>query len=239
MTPALSRVTVPISASLLYLGNQLNHNRFSIEDIGDYIPGCVMEQSLASMTNRYMNNQGCEILRHSKEELQNMGSGYFEHFFPAEEVSYLTKELGKFIMAQDYTDVYSFFQRVRPGRDSEYKWYFTTSRLSPSNQPGVLPNLMNIALDVSSMGFAGKKICKLCEDNSFMVMNYLKFTRLSRREKEIISLISRGLSSYEISDTLFISIHTVNNHRKNILSKLEIHSIAQLIKFAEAFDLVE
>jgi len=191
------------------------------------------------MTNRYMNKQGCEILKRSKEELQNMGPEYFDHFFPAEEIAYLTKELGKFIIAQDYTDVYSFFQRVRPSRDSDYKWYFTTSRLSPSNQPGTLPNLMNIALDVSSMGFAGKKICKLCEDNSFMVMNYLKFTRLSKREKEIISLIARGLSSYEISDRLFISIHTVNNHRKNILSKLEIRSITQLIKFAEAFDLVE
>lgn len=239
MSPTLSRVTVPISASLLYLGNQLNHNRFSIEDIGDYIPGCVMEQNLSSMTNRYMNKQGCETLRYSREELQNMGPAYFERFFPAEEVAYLRKELEQFIIGQDYTDVYSFFQRVRPGRDADYKWYFTTSRLSPSNQPGALPSLMNIALDVSSMGFAGKKICRLCEDNSFMVMNYLKFTRLSKREKEIISLVSRGMSSYEISERLFISIHTVNNHRKNILSKLEIRSIAQLIKFAEAFDLVE
>ena len=239
MISTLNHTTVPIAASLLNLGNQLNHNRFSIEDIGDYIPGCVMEQSLVSMTNRYMNKQGCEVLKRSKEELQNMGSAYFEQFFPAEEVVYLTTELGKFIIAQDYTDVYSFFQRVRPGRDSDYKWYFTTSRLSPSNLPGALPSLMNIAIDVSSMGFAGKKICKLCEDNSFMVMNYLKFARLSKREKEVITLITRGLSSHEISDRLFISIHTVNNHRKNILSKLEIRSITQLIKFAEAFDLVE
>lgn len=239
MVPILDHTTVPIAASLLHLGNQINHNRFSLEDIGDYIPGCVMEQSLLLMTNRYMNKQGCDILRRSKEELQNMGAAYFSNFFPAEEIACLSMELGKFIKAQDYTDVYGFFQRVRPGCDADYKWYYTTSHLCPPDQPGGSPSLMNIALDVSSMGFAGKKICKLCDDNSFMVKNYLKFTRLSKREKEIITLITRGLSSYEISDRLFISIHTVNNHRKNILSKLEIRSITQLLRFAEAFDLVE
>lgn len=238
MISDLSQTTLPISAALLQVGTQISRQRLDIEEVGDYIPGSVMKQNLSLMTNTYMNKQGCDILRHSKEELQFLGSRFFETFFPADEAVYLTKELRKFILAGDYTSAYSFFQRVRPDSESNYKWYFTTSRLAPPDEAGGFPNIIHIALDINSLGLVGKKICRLCEDSYFMTSNYLKFTRLSKREKEIIALIASGTSSYEISDKLFISIHTVNNHRKHILSKLEIHTVAELIRFAEAFDLI-
>ena len=75
--------------------------------------------------------------------------------------------------------------------------------------------------------------------NLYVVKNYEKFTRLTLREKQILRLISDGCNSYEISESLFISIHTVNNHRKNIMNKLETVSLPHLIKFAVWFGLVE
>lgn len=55
---------------------------------------------------------------------------------------------------------------------------------------------------------------------------------LGKREKEIIKCIARGLSNKEIADRLCISVHTVTTHRRNICSKLEIHSPAGLTVFA-------
>jgi DNA-binding CsgD family transcriptional regulator len=75
--------------------------------------------------------------------------------------------------------------------------------------------------------------------NSYVLKNYTRFSRLTAREKEILHLIADGYNSYEISETLFISIHTVNNHRKNIISKLETGSLPHLIRFAVSFGLVE
>lgn len=62
--------------------------------------------------------------------------------------------------------------------------------------------------------------------------NFQKKLRLSKREQEILSLISRGLTSQNIGKTLFISKHTVETHRKNILRKLNVNSSAELVKFA-------
>lgn len=45
---------------------------------------------------------------------------------------------------------------------------------------------------------------------------------LTQRETEILELIARGIQSREISERLFISIHTVNRHRQNILEKLDV-----------------
>ncbi|MDE5976405.1 MAG: LuxR C-terminal-related transcriptional regulator, partial [Muribaculaceae bacterium] len=55
---------------------------------------------------------------------------------------------------------------------------------------------------------------------------------LSIREKEIISLVVRGLTNQEIADKLFLSIHTVITHRRNIARKLEIHSATGLTIYA-------
>ena len=51
----------------------------------------------------------------------------------------------------------------------------------------------------------------------------------SRREIEIIDLISKGLSIKEIAEQLFISEHTVKTHRKNILSKADVKNTVHLI----------
>jgi len=56
--------------------------------------------------------------------------------------------------------------------------------------------------------------------------------KLSKREKEILALIATGKSNTEIAEQLFLSPHTVDTHRKNIMSKLDAHSVAELVKYA-------
>ena len=55
---------------------------------------------------------------------------------------------------------------------------------------------------------------------------------LSTREVEVLAHIVKGLSNKEIADTMCLSTHTVMSHRKNIVRKLNIHSIAGLTIYA-------
>lgn len=57
-------------------------------------------------------------------------------------------------------------------------------------------------------------------------------TRLTRREKEILRLIAQGKTTPDIAEMLFISTHTVDTHRKNLLSKLDVRNVAGLVKYA-------
>lgn len=61
---------------------------------------------------------------------------------------------------------------------------------------------------------------------------------LSSREKEILILLSEGNSSQEISDELNISVKTVDTHRYNIMQKLKLKNIAELIRYAIKNNLV-
>lgn len=55
---------------------------------------------------------------------------------------------------------------------------------------------------------------------------------LSTREKEIISHVVKGFTNQEIAEKLFLSIHTVMTHRRNIARKLQIHSATGLTIYA-------
>ena len=62
---------------------------------------------------------------------------------------------------------------------------------------------------------------------------------LSQREKEIVTCVVKGMTNKAIADKLFLSIHTVITHRRNIARKLQIHSPAGLTIYAIVNKLVE
>jgi DNA-binding NarL/FixJ family response regulator len=61
---------------------------------------------------------------------------------------------------------------------------------------------------------------------------------LSERELEIIKLVAEGFSNTEIADRLFLSAHTVNTHRKNIMSKIGVNKTAAIVMYAVKNNLV-
>jgi DNA-binding NarL/FixJ family response regulator len=57
-------------------------------------------------------------------------------------------------------------------------------------------------------------------------------TELSAREREVLQLITEGRSTKDIADVLYISVKTVETHRKNIMEKANLHTVAELTKYA-------
>jgi two-component system response regulator NreC len=57
-------------------------------------------------------------------------------------------------------------------------------------------------------------------------------SELTEREIEIIRLVSQGLSNKEIAKKIFISPRTADTHRTNIMRKLDLHNVAEIVRFA-------
>ncbi|MGD8769031.1 MAG: response regulator transcription factor [Desulfobacterales bacterium] len=62
---------------------------------------------------------------------------------------------------------------------------------------------------------------------------------LTAREQEVMVLLAEGLSTSRIADKLFISPKTVENHRHNIMRKLNLHSIVELTRYAAKLGLID
>jgi len=65
-----------------------------------------------------------------------------------------------------------------------------------------------------------------------------KKQELSKREKEIVICVAKGMTNKEIADKLFLSLHTITTHRRNISAKLQIHSSAGLTIYAIVNNLI-
>ncbi|HEV2481823.1 MAG TPA: response regulator transcription factor [Puia sp.] len=62
---------------------------------------------------------------------------------------------------------------------------------------------------------------------------------LSRRELEVLRLICKEFSNAEIADKLFLSVSTVETHRKNLIAKLGVNNTVGLVKFALRNNLID
>ena len=69
--------------------------------------------------------------------------------------------------------------------------------------------------------------------------NSLGDVELTDREKEVIILIAQEFTTNEIAEKLFISHHTVESHRKNLISKLQVRGVSGLVKYAIQSGLVD
>ncbi len=74
-----------------------------------------------------------------------------------------------------------------------------------------------------------------------MINNYVKgpteseslvYSVLSNREREVLQLVVEGKKSTEIADCLCVSVKTVETHRSQLMAKLKINNIADLVKYA-------
>jgi DNA-binding CsgD family transcriptional regulator len=72
----------------------------------------------------------------------------------------------------------------------------------------------------------------------FDTENLAQKSILSKREIEILSLVSKGMASKEIADQLYISVHTVNNHRQKIIEKMDVENSAEAIAFGKSLGII-
>ncbi|MFA9370526.1 MAG: response regulator [Labilibaculum antarcticum] len=86
--------------------------------------------------------------------------------------------------------------------------------------------------------YFSKEVKEIFTQSSFN-RNFNPIPELSKREKEVLKLIGDEYTTKEIADHLFISQNTVESHRKNMFSKLNVKNVAGLIKVAIKNNLLE
>lgn len=82
------------------------------------------------------------------------------------------------------------------------------------------------------------KLKRIKRQEDFKSKMETRYNALTAREIQIVTLLSNGYNNPQISEALFISRCTVEQHRKNINKKLGVNSLLQLFQYSLAFNLV-
>lgn len=91
---------------------------------------------------------------------------------------------------------------------------------------------------VNGENYFSRDVKDIISESTFS-RKYNPIPELSKREKEVLDLISNEYTTKEIADKLFISQNTVESHRKNMFSKLCVKNVAGLIRIAIKNNLLE
>ncbi len=83
---------------------------------------------------------------------------------------------------------------------------------------------------LSALGGKGSRVKRVVNN---------EYGSLSPREQEVLRMIAEGIPPRDIAERLFISVKTVENHRINILRKLELKTTVDLVKYAARIGLID
>lgn len=241
----------------LYHGVWDNISKVSIGDIQPYLDKFNLMDELAPVGSSFfiivnLTTYKYEFLGSNQELVTNYDNDYVKEEGVRFLVSNVHPDDGAFIIKNGYTKFVEILQqsgRHLPNtilhcnfrfrhKDGHYVHLVEQDQLldmgDESNSNYILTYICEIpyvepfrgTVLIKEVDITGK-ICKIIYEDSYHKPSNI--AELSNREYDIVRLIARGKNNYEIADTLFISHNTVQTHRKNILEKMEMHSMNQVV----------
>ena len=205
-------------------------NEAKFYDICNYLPNAVHINNRHNLNYYYANNKmlnkGYEM-----ETLFNMGSSYLPEISCPHLLQASLDRTARYNKLNDFDAICFNPQQVSVNKEMTY--IFSNKIILNNNK---FFNLFNFADEMGVLGKLYQDILKPVHRNKEI---WQQFQSLTKQEKKVLKLLANGASNTTISDTLFISKHTVHTHRKNINKKLDTSSLADLVKFAMALDILQ
>jgi len=202
------------------------------------LPAILIVHDIRTGSVVYMSERGLKGLGITMQELEQMGPDYHQRFFNPEESEHYVPAIFNLLERNNNDEIVSFFQQVRPTPDVEWSWHACTTRILLRDENNKPLLTLTTALPIDPAHQITVKVNKLLDENRFLRAHFDQFAKLGKRERDVLRLLAMGKSSAEIAESLFISVTTVDTHRRNIKNKLEVTSSYELSQYARAFDLI-
>jgi len=204
----------------------------------DVLPAVCVVHNLQTLSAEYMNKWGLRLLNITLDELRAMGPDYHNHFFNQEEsAEYVPKILG-LLERNNNEEVVSFFQQVKVNGRTDWTMWLSSVKIFMRDEAGLPLLTVSTSVPVDTEHNFSLKVVRLIEENNFLRHNKQYYASLTKREIEMLELMAKGKSGMEIAEQLSLSEDTVKTHRRNIKRKISADSYYDVVKFAQAFDML-
>lgn len=229
-----SEQKVVLQSQLYTLDTAFAAQMETLQSLSDQLPGVILVNDMAEVKNTYMNKVGRGFLEKTQEELSDMGSDYFtSEMFCKEEMLWVFKHFKAITQRNDSNEVTGFYQKVRPDVNKDWGYFYLTGKLMEHRSS----SFIYMSIRASDSNYMLNQIGKTLSIETPEPILFQKFLSLTKREKEILSLIAKGYTNIQMSDMLFVAQFTIETHRKNINRKLGTKNLRDLIRIADKFSL--
>lgn len=184
----------------------------------------------------WCNKTNEETLGYSLKEIIDMGGlNYLYEVVHPDDYNVPDKSIDHFVNQPEKQ--YGGVFRCRNKNTGLYKWFIGWGKVIEPEVAGGKLRVLNIDVDLTPQMDTDKQLRAVLGEN-LKLQHRLILESLSKREIDVLKKICEGSSSKEIADVLYISKHTVETHRKNILKKLKLKNVASLVLFCKETGLI-
>ncbi len=216
------------SFQLLNISKLIEKQGVQFSDFCDDIPGVLHTNKLDEFWLTNANKKTFSDFNIEKEDLEKFGEKVLVDRVHPNTVKTLA-EANRLWRENNPDGICESFQYIRKDVGHTYKWYFSVKKKISDSE------FVALIQPVDKFTFASNTLDKLFKRQPWLESKAPLFQRLSPREVEIMHLAADGYTTYQISEILVISLHTVKTHRKNLWNKLEVKSIAELVRIADFY----
>lgn len=209
----------------------------ALEAVADELPVFIIHD-VRDFSVVYLSSNGLKLLGATLEEVRRLGQEYFIKFFNPDDVAFYLPKFMELLKTGNNEKWFSFFQQVATGGEQAFEWYLSAAKPFVFDERGKPLLSLTFALQLDPDHHLAEKAERLMEENLLLRDNYERYASLTKREKELLQYIVSGETATEISDRIYISEKTLHTHRRNIKKKLGAKTQYDMIKFAQAFNLV-
>ncbi len=189
--------------------------------VGSFINDANSQQTI------WMNQRAADIMGFSKDRRNHINYELGSQYCHPNDLEVLRIAMNK-LHTSDET-IESTIQ-VQP-ENGKWKWLHIYIKVFQRNADGTPYLISGALIDITNPSTQEPRLKDMLSENQ-KLRQQLAICKLSKREKEVMQHIVKGLTDNKIAEILFLAIHTVRTHRKNIYRKLEVSSVAGLVKLA-------
>lgn len=218
--------------NLIQYDRMLSSREVTLDEIGRSAP-FIFHYNDADFNFRFVNEKACNWFCLSKERILEMGEDFIREYYHPDTITNELPKIRRFYSCRASDTIYSNYHQIYNPSIKNF-----AVCLAFVKKCSCLSGFVAITQPIENAYLLSKKMNRMISEELFKRNHVRNFKDLTLREEEILRLLAEGMNNPQISDRLFISRRTVEQHRKNINRKLDIRTFRDILDYAFAFDLI-
>ena len=192
------------------------------QPVGMFINDANSQQTL------WMNQTAADIVGFGKHRRRHISYELGLQYCHPDDVQVLQKAMNKLLTSDEVVESMIQVQH----ENGEWKWLQIYVKVMQRNADGTPHLISGTLIDMTDPLTLEPRLKDVLSENQ-KLRQQLSVCKLSKREKEVMQHIVKGLTDNEVADVMFLAFETIRTHRKNIYRKLKIKNTAALVIFAK------
>lgn len=220
---------LPPASSLSRISRKLLTEKFRIlESLVYQLDAVIFVHDLQTNHHIWTNGHYEKLIGFNQKEIRDMGIEESRSLFHPDDMKIILEGID--YLRSDKGNSFSCVYRMRH-KLGHWVWMYYHASIMQRDEAGVPCYVLGLAVDFSSQIQSEKHLNDLIAENCRLV-NHIRVNCLTKREKEIITHLTDGLSCKEISNLCGISYYTTETHIRNIYRKFGVTNLSALINLA-------